>query len=188
MIKKFLAGVLLASVAATALIPAAASAAPGTTIVDKLVALQSNDTYNFGTLITAATCPDLGSAVTDLLSEPDKTLFAPTDAAFRRLGEALGVAGGLISSNVCSVDSLLGSGTLLTILAYHVVDAKVPAKTAAGLVGKKVEMVSGEKAAITLRGGQLRIADAAIKAVDIRASNTGIIHVIKSVMVPPSLR
>lgn len=188
MFRKLLAGIVLASVAVTAIVPATVSAAPGKTIVDKAIAVNSR-TGNFDTLITAATCDYLGTTVTDILSSPNKTLFAPTDAAFRRLGEALGLGRfGLNPGNVCTVDSLLGDGTLLTILGYHVYDGKVPARQAVKLVDKKVEMLVGGKAEITVRGNKLRIADAAIKATDIRASDQGIIHVISSVMIPPALR
>lgn len=190
MIKKFFAGILLASLAVTAIVPATVSAAPasGVTTLDRLIRLQER-TDNFGTLITAATCDYLGTTVTDILASPDKTLFAPTNAAFRRLGQALGLGtAGLDSSNVCSVDSLLGDDTLLTILGYHVYDGKVPARQAVRLVGNRVDMLVGGKAEITFRGGQLRIAGAAIRDTDIRASNQGIIHTVRSVMIPPALR
>jgi uncharacterized surface protein with fasciclin (FAS1) repeats len=187
MLKKIMAGAMLAALSVTAIIPAAASAAPGTTIVDKATAVNSR-TGNYDTLLTAATCDYLDGAVVDVLSSPDKTLFAPTDAAFRRLGDALGLGrAGLNPSNVCSVDSLLGDGVLLDILAYHVIDGKVNAKTATAALGSKVEMLNGDKAAITDRGGKLRIDDAVILATDIRASDQGIIHVIQKVMLPPSL-
>ena len=146
MFKKLMAGVILAAVSVTALVPAAVSAAPGTTIVDKAIAVNSR-TGDYDTLLTAATCDYLGGAVVDVLSSPDKTLFAPTDAAFRRLGDALGLGkAGLNPSNVCSVDSLLGDGVLLDILAYHVIDGKVNAKTAVSAIGSKVEMLNGDKA------------------------------------------
>ncbi len=187
MFKKLMAGVVLAAISVTAIVPATVSAAPGTTIVDKAIAVNSR-TGDFDTLLTAATCDYLDGAVVDVLSSPDKTLFAPTDAAFRRLGEALGLGkAGLNPGNVCSVDSLLGDGTLLDILAYHVIDGKVDAKAATKAVGSKVEMLDGDKAAITVRGGKLRIDDAAILATDIRASDQGIIHVIQKVMTPPAL-
>jgi uncharacterized surface protein with fasciclin (FAS1) repeats len=48
-------------------------------------------------------------------------------------------------------------------------------------------MLNGDKAPITVRGGKLRIDDAAILATDIRASDQGIIHVIQKVMLPPAL-
>jgi uncharacterized surface protein with fasciclin (FAS1) repeats len=187
MLKKHMAGVVLAAISVTAIVPATVSAAPGTTIVDKAIAVNSR-TGSFDTLLTAATCPALGGAVVDVLSSPNKTLFAPTDAAFRRLGSDLGLGkAGLTSGNVCTVDSLLGEGTLLDVLAYHVIDGKVDAKAATKAVGSKVGMVNGDKTAITVRGGKLRIDDAVILATDVRASDQGLIHVIQKVMLPPSL-
>jgi uncharacterized surface protein with fasciclin (FAS1) repeats len=186
MIRRLLPGILLATLAITAAAPTV-FAAPGTTIVDKAIAVNAR-TGDFDTLLTAATCDTLGGAVVDVLSAPNKTLFAPTDAAFRRLGEALGLGNaGLNPSNVCTVDSLLGDGTLLTVLGYHVIDGKVNASAASKAVGSKVKMLLGGKAAITERGGKLRIDDAVILATDVRAGGQGIIHVIKSVMLPSSL-
>jgi uncharacterized surface protein with fasciclin (FAS1) repeats len=187
MYRKLMAGVMLAAVAVTAIVPAAVTAAPGATIVDKAIAVNSR-TGDYDTLLTAATCDYLDGAVVDVLSSPDKTLFAPTDAAFRRLGAALGLGdAGLNPANVCSVDSLLGDGTLLNILAYHVIDGKVNAKAATNAIGSKVEMVNGDTAPITVRGGKLRIDDAVILATDIRAGDRGIIHVVQKVMLPPAL-
>jgi uncharacterized surface protein with fasciclin (FAS1) repeats len=187
MFKKLMAGMVLAAISLTAIVPATVSAAPGTTIVDKAIALNSR-TGDYDTLLTAATCDYLGGAVVDVLSSPDKTLFAPTDAAFRRLGNDLGLGkAGLNPGNVCTVDSLLGDGVLLDILAYHVIDGKVNAKKASAAVGSKVEMLNGDKAAITVRGGKLRIDDAVILETDLRASNVGIIHVVQKVMLPPAL-
>jgi len=187
MFKKSMAGAMLAAVAVTAILPATVTAAPGTTIVDKAVAVNSR-TGDYDTLLTAATCDYLDGAVVDVLSSPDKTLFAPTNAAFRRLGAALGLGNaGLNPGNVCTVDSLLGDGTLLDILAYHVIDGNVNAKAATKAIDSRVEMLNGDKAPITVRGGKLRIDDAGILATDIRASDRGIIHVIQKVMLPPAL-
>ena len=62
MFKKIMAGAMLAALSVTAIIPAAASAAPGTTIVDKAIAVNSR-TGNYDTLLTAATCDYLDGAV-----------------------------------------------------------------------------------------------------------------------------
>lgn len=185
MIKKFVAGILLASLAVTAIVPATVSAAGGKNIVETAIEVNSQ-TGKFDTLLAAATCQYLGTTVTDILASPKKTLFAPTDAAFRRLGEGLGVAGGLNAGNVCTVDSLLGDGTLLKILGYHVIDGKVDANDATAAIGTKVQMLLGGKAKVTKEGGKLRIDGAPIITPDVRASN-GLIHVVQSVLTPPSL-
>ena len=70
----------------------------------------------FNTLYAAATCDYFEGAVAALLTGEDKiTVFAPNDAAFAALM--------LDESNICAAfegDPL----TLLTILAYHVVDGR----------------------------------------------------------------
>jgi uncharacterized surface protein with fasciclin (FAS1) repeats len=140
----------------------------------------------FDTLITAATCPYLGTTVTDILSSPDKTLFAPTDAAFRRLGQQLGLGKqGLNPHNVCDVDKLLGDGTLLTVLGYHVIDGRVSYKDAVKASGSKVTMLLGGKARITGTWWNLRIDGARIILPNLRASN-GYIHVVNRVLNPLS--
>ena len=185
MIRKILASVLLASVALTAIVPAA-SAAPAKNIVEKAIAVNAA-TGQFDTVLTAATCDYLGGAVVDILVSPDKTLFAPTDFAFRQLGQALGLGtAGLNPSNVCSVDSLLGDGTLLTILGYHVIDGRVAYRDAVAAIGGKVQMLLGGKAKITGTPRFVRIDSALITVRNVRATN-GFIHVVNKVLTPPAL-
>ena len=181
---KIVAGLLLGSLAIAAFAPAGAAAAPTQNIVQTAIAVN-DDTGKFDTLLAAATCGYLGSTVTDILASPDKTLFAPTDRAFRRLGEALGVPGGLRPSNVCDVDSLLGAGTLLTILGYHVIDDRVTYREAKSLIGTKVDMLLGGKARIGGRPQAVKIDGALIIVKNVRASN-GLIHVVKQVLTPPA--
>jgi uncharacterized surface protein with fasciclin (FAS1) repeats len=185
MIKKILPSVLLASVALTAIVPAA-SAAPTKNIVEKAIAVNAA-TGQFDTVLTAATCEYLDGAVVDILVSPDKTLFAPTDFAFRQLGQALGLGkAGLNPSNVCSVDSLLGDGTLLTILGYHVIDGRVAYRDAVAAIGGKVQMLLGGKARITGTPRFVRIDSALITVKNVRATN-GFIHVVNKVLTPPAL-
>jgi uncharacterized surface protein with fasciclin (FAS1) repeats len=125
--------------------------------------------------------------VLHILVSPDTTLFAPTDFAFRQLGQALGLGkAGLNPSNVCSVDSILGDGTLLTILGYHVIDGRVAYKDAVAAIGGKVQMLLGGKAKITGTPRFLRIDGALIIVRNVRATN-GFIHVVNKVLTPPAL-
>jgi uncharacterized surface protein with fasciclin (FAS1) repeats len=186
MFKKLTAGVLLAAVAVTALVPATVSAAPTKNIVEKAIAVNAR-TGQFDTVLTAATCDYFGGAVVDILVSPDKTLFAPTDFAFRKLGQALGLGNaGLNPSNVCSVDTLLGDGTLLTILGYHVIDGRVAYKDAVAAIGSRVEMLLGGKAKITGTPRFVRIDGALIINENVRATN-GFIHVVNKVLLPPAI-
>ena len=182
--RSILAAMLLSSLALASFGPAV-SAAPSKNIVETAIAVNE-ETGKFDTLLAAAQCGYLGTTVTDILASPDKTLFAPTDRAFRKLGEALGVDGGLRPKNVCSVDTLLGDGTLLTVLGYHVIDDRVTYREAKQLRGSKVEMLLGGKARIGGRPDALKIDGSLIIIRNVRASN-GIIHAVKDVLTPPAL-
>jgi uncharacterized surface protein with fasciclin (FAS1) repeats len=176
---------LAAALLATSLSAASTAAKGRANIVGTAIAINDATGW-FDTLITAATCPYLGTTVTDILSSPDKTLFAPTDGSFRRLGQALGLGPkGLNPHNVCDVDSLLGDGTLLTILGYHVIDGRVSYADAVKASGSKVQMLLGGKARITGTWWNLRIDGARIILPNLRASN-GYIHVVTSVLNPLS--
>ena len=196
MFKKLLAGVLLASLAITAVAPVASAHhwSSGKNIVERAVQVNKY-TRQFDTLLAAAGCSAVAGPVGSLLTgngTADKgiTLFAPTDRAFRNLGRALGVGGraGLNPSNICAVDSILGPGSLLKILAFHVYeDAAVKYRAALGLRGDSIEMaVFDEPAELSGRRWRLRIDGARVITPNIRASN-GVIHVVNKVLVPPSI-
>lgn len=104
--------------------------------------------------------------------DDDLTVFAPTDAAFRNLYAALGVA---------SVDEI-PLETLTAVLQYHVVPARAfsqdlrqGASLATLLTGKN----------LTVNLSDLKINDAGLvaAALNIHATN-GVIHVIDKVMLP----
>lgn len=183
---RLMAVALAAAVLLTGLMTGSATAKGGRAdIVGSAVAINDATGW-FDTLITAATCPYLGTTVTDILSSPDKTLFAPTDGAFQRLGQQLGLGKkGLNPHNVCDVDTLLGDGTLLTILGYHVIDGRVSYKDAVKARGSKVTMLLGGKARITGTWWNLKIDGARIILPNLRASN-GYIHVVNRVLNPLS--
>ncbi len=160
MIKKLIAGALLATLALSAMAPVAAAADPAAKskptvdAVTRLVHYSANNNNSLSTLITAATCPAFKGAVVDLLSTSNHTLFAPTNGAFRALGQALGLGNaGINSSNVCQVDQVLNlDGALFTILGYHVITPKIGFEKAKAARGVSVEMFTGEKARILRQG------------------------------------
>lgn len=126
---------------------------------------------SFNTLAAALEATDLISVLAD--ESASFTVFAPTDEAFAALGQD-------------TIDSLLADpDALRNILLYHVISGEVDASTAVSLAGSKVTMVNGDESALTLNEGQLMINMANVVATDVQASN-GIIHVIDSVMLPPS--
>lgn len=134
-------------------------------IVDTAVAAG-----DFNTLATALKAAGL---IDTLRSEGPFTVFAPTDAAFAKLPKG-------------TVDNLLkpeNKDQLVSILTYHVIAGKVDAETASSL--DSADTVNGAALSISADGGTVKINDATVTKADINCSN-GIIHVIDSVILPPS--
>jgi len=156
------------------------------------VALEANFLLGeFDYLLAAVGCltDDEGNnAVIDLLTGPDKyTLFAPTDEAFENLQKALNIETPS-PELTCLVDDVLGTGTLYTVLAYHVTDGRRFSNSVFNRNNnKEVEMLTGDYITTT---PELQIIDGFPKVVnpleslyDINASN-GVIHVIDAVLLP----
>ena len=138
--------------------------APAADIVDTAVAAG-----DFNTLVAAVQAAGLVEA---LKGEGPFTVFAPTDAAFAKLPAG-------------TVEALLADpeGALKQILLYHVVAGKVMAGDLSdGLVATTLQ---GEEVTFDLSSGA-KVNDANIVTADIETSN-GVIHVIDSVILPPSL-
>ena len=169
MFRRILATVLLAATTLTVAAPATA-AAPN--IVQRAIAINQV-TGQFDTLIAAATCDYFGTAVVDVLSSPDKTLFAPTDRAFGKLG--------LDANNVCAAFAD-DTDALLDILTYHVVDARVSAFRLLRNLGGSITMFNGKQAAVTWDRG-IKVDGARVVLPNVPASN-GLIHVVSSVLLP----
>jgi uncharacterized surface protein with fasciclin (FAS1) repeats len=157
-----------AAVAATVIGIAAGSAsayAADKDIVDTAVAAGQ-----FKTLAAALTAAGL----VDTLKGPGPfTVFAPTDAAFAALPAG-------------TVDTLLkpeNKAKLTAILTYHVVAGKVMAADVVKL--KEAKTVNGAMVAVKVDGGTVMINNAKVTTADIAASN-GVIHVIDTVLLPPS--
>ncbi len=142
------------------------AAAPATAdIVDTAVAAGS-----FTTLVAAVEAAGL---VETLKGDGPFTVFAPTDEAFAALPAGL-------------VDKLLlpeNKAALTSILTYHVVPAKV---MAADVAPGNVATVEGSEFEITVEGSTVMINDATVVTTDVAASN-GVIHVIDTVLVPPTV-
>ncbi len=134
-------------------------------IVDTAVAAG-----DFGTLVAAVQAAGL---VDTLKGEGPFTVFAPTDEAFAKLPAG-------------TVDALLADpeGALTQILLYHVVPGKVLSSDLSD--GLEAATVQGENVKFTLGDGKALVNDANIVAPDIETSN-GVIHVIDSVILPPSV-
>lgn len=147
---------------------AAPQSAKAQNIVD--VALQVNaDTGEFSTLIAALQATGLVPVVANL---PQITVFAPTDAAFAQLG--------ITADNV----RLAPRDLLARVLLYHVT---LGARDAASVTSSRfLLMAAFEFARVRVTDAGAFINSSQIVATDVPASN-GFIHVIDSVLVPPSL-
>ncbi len=157
---------------------------PGT-IADIVVASATGDSPEFATLLTAVQAAD--PAVLEALSNPEAelTVFAPTDAAFAALAEALG--------EEAFGEILADQETLTSILLYHVVDGAVfSSDVVAALEANDgyfgVQSLNGQYIDISTEMSNVYIDDAMLNLdmVDIEASN-GVIHVIDAVIVPESM-
>lgn len=146
---------------------AAASQRPASspTIVDVALAVNAAS-GEFSTLIAAVVSADLLDA---LSAVGQRTVFAPTDAAFAELG--------LDASNI----GMLPKAALTDILLYHVAPGR---RYAADVVSSnRIRMANGGFTTISLKDGVAYINDSEIVATDVEASN-GIIHVIGGVLLP----
>jgi uncharacterized surface protein with fasciclin (FAS1) repeats len=135
-------------------------------IVDTAVAAG-----DFKTLAAALTAAGL----VDTLKGPGPfTVFAPTDAAFAALPAG-------------TVEKLLrpeNKDQLTAVLTYHVVSGKVMAADVVKL--SEAKTVNGASLKISTTGEKVMINDTATVAkADISASN-GVIHVIDTVLLPPT--
>ena len=134
-------------------------------IVDTAVAAGQ-----FKTLAAALQAADL---VDTLKGAGPFTVFAPTDAAFAKLPTG-------------TVENLLkpeNKQKLTAILTYHVVPGAVMAEQVTKL--SEAKTVNGAMVKVSAHDGKVMINDADVMTPDVEASN-GVIHVIDSVLLPPT--
>ena len=153
---------ILAAVAALAFATPAAAA--------DIVETASSD-GSFTTLVAAVKAAGL---VDTLKGKGPFTVFAPTDAAFKKLPAG-------------TVENLLkpeNKAQLTKVLTYHVVPGAV---MASDVKGKKTtaKTVEGSALAIDASGGTVKVDNATVSKADVNASN-GVIHVIDTVIMPKS--
>jgi len=143
----------------------------GQDIVD--VAVENG---SFTTLVAAVQQAELVDA---LKAEGPYTVFAPTDDAFAAL----------LEETEMSAEDLLGAENLADILLYHVVAGEFDAASVIELVGDNdyvlVDTLAGIPVKVSVDMGNVYINDAMVALPDVEASN-GIIHVVDSVIMPPS--
>jgi uncharacterized surface protein with fasciclin (FAS1) repeats len=164
--KRFACSLVLAIAACGGSTPATTTPAvdqPATAdIVDTAIAAGS-----FKTLVAAVQAAGL----VDTLKSPGPfTVFAPTDEAFAKL--PAGALDGLLADKA----------KLSAVLTYHVVAGNVTSTAVAGMT--EAATVQGGKIKIDASKG-VKINDATVIKADIAATN-GVIHVIDTVLMPPS--
>lgn len=136
-------------------------------IVDTAVSAGS-----FKTLVAAVKAAGL---VDTLKGKGPFTVLAPTDEAFAKLPKG-------------TVESLLkpeNKDKLIAVLTYHVIPAKAMAADVVKLDGKGVKSVQGSEVMIKVVDGSVFVDKAKVVKTDIETSN-GVIHVIDTVILPPS--
>lgn len=125
---------------------------------------------NFKTLVKAL---DAAGLVETVATAEALTVFAPTDAAFEKLPE------GTLESLLANPDQLK------QVLLYHVVPGKVTSDQVVSLESAKT--VQGEPVKIAVKDNKVMINNATVAKADVMASN-GVIHVIDTVILPPSMQ
>ncbi|MEL6944846.1 MAG: fasciclin domain-containing protein [Bacteroidota bacterium] len=150
----FILAILMQNCAENELIDAAATAeVPQTIQMEKATGVEymedaelesrTSPIYSFNTLNQALECTGLGAA----LASGQNTVYAPTDAAFAKLG--------LNASNICEA---LDTETLSNILLYHVTTSNLVSISQRGCL----EMANGNVAQIARKGHRLEINESRI--------------------------
>jgi transforming growth factor-beta-induced protein len=163
---KHIAGFALAAVLSTGM----AGSAKAQSIADIAISVNA-ESGEFSTLLAAA---DAAGLVAVLDAGLPLTVFAPTDAAFAKLG--------LNADNVGN----LPVGALRNILLYHV--ALGQRLSGSVLSSKVIPMLNGKYTRVSVKDDGAYINKSKLLApdlIDIVADN-GVIHVIDSVLLPPS--
>lgn len=99
------------------------------------------------------------------------TVFAPTDAAFKRLDEP-------------TFKKFTGDAALLKkFMGGHVVKGALTSADLVKLDGKEVETLSGTKFKVAVDGKQLTVGGVKVARVDLKAGN-GVVHILDAALLP----
>jgi uncharacterized surface protein with fasciclin (FAS1) repeats len=140
--------------------------------------------------------PDSFGAIAGELSKPNRTLFMPTNDAFKDL----------LDRNPGLENALVSNPSLLVqVLTYHLVDASVKFAAVADLIGKSadkkcVSVTALDKNSIRIcLGGPAQpkgpnvppvpvlVNDAQLKMIDFATTNGSVVHVIDKVLLSPTV-
>lgn len=142
------------------------TSAPSISADKNIVEIASSDP-TFSTLVTALTAADL---VTTLEGPGPFTVFAPTDAAFKKLSpEKL--------KNLMRPEN---KSKLASILTFHVVPGKI---SATEMKSGKIKTVNGKQLDVRVNGTDVTVNGAKVLKADIPASN-GTVYVVDTVLLP----
>jgi transforming growth factor-beta-induced protein len=132
------------------------------------VAQIAENNTNFTTLVSLLKKANL----TDMLNGPGNfTLFAPTNAAFAKVN----------ASTLADLQN--NTPALNTLLLYHVVPEKLLANNLTG--SGTLPTANGLSLPYSVNGTTIQVGNATVTEADINATN-GVIHVINSVLIPPT--
>lgn len=154
------------------MISTASSAAAIPAVVQEAPQAQVSFPEDFQTVISLVKATGLDQALVGL--DGDFTLFAPSDAAFKKLPAEL----------MAELGKPENVDTLKAILLYHVVPARVP--SSAAVKATSAPTVEGSELSVELRGKALYIDEAMVIATDLEFAG-GVVHAIDSVLVPPAV-
>lgn len=161
-LKKIITPAIIAVSLLSVTLPTAVYAKSGSTITSTVISVNGSS-GEFSTLLAAVVAADLAGT---LGGNRPYTVFAPTDAAFAKLG-----------LNKDNIATAFDTATLRNILLYHVTNGVRGSQSVVG--DKSLRMANGERAIVS----GATIDEAKIIQTDIRVGN-GVIHVIDSVMLP----
>ena len=135
---------------------------------DKNIVQTAQAAGNFKTLTKLVVKAGLAET---LSSSGPYTVFAPTDAAFRKVPKS-------------TLKSLAKHpAKLRAVLLYHVVAGRVPSSQVVML--KSAKTLNGKSVRIHTAGGKVFVNNAKVTKADVNASN-GVIHVVNRVLIPPA--
>ena len=136
--------------------------------VDKDIVETAVTAGSFNTLAKALQEADLVDA---LQADGPYTVFAPTDEAFAKLPEG-------------TVENLLkDKEALQKVLLYHVVSGKFTSRDVVKF--KEAATLADANFSINVSDGKVKVNESTVISADIETTN-GIIHVIDTVLLPPS--
>jgi uncharacterized surface protein with fasciclin (FAS1) repeats len=179
-----------AALAATSILPAAASPAPApgsATIAEAVVAASEADPPQFTLLLAALDYAQLTGVFT---GGGQYTVFAPTDQAFLDLVTSLfpgGIPAEYGGDPFAAIDGELGPDTVKSVLLYHVTEGRRAANSVVPpRMDRSIGTLLGASFSVN-RSGQIQtIAGQSVPIAGpnaVSASN-GIVHVIDSVLLP----